>query len=258
MNYNEYDSNGNKKKINFTDLFTDKTNRSRMILVFYLILLIFLVLFVRNSTTSKSTNEEKKEDNTKEEKVVDNTNNIEEISEFDEQLSYLLLNNYNFEFYLEYSDVNYTIEGKRFDDKYDFDAFTKDGDYHYIGVVNNMYAKQINGEEAYQQTDLPPLFIDCFDNYQLKEIIEKANKVDDYYEINNFDLSTIVNSSAGFGFNQEEFNTIKLDLKNNKIVGISIDFSKLASEIEEEETIAKLNLKYSNFGLIDDFPVNIE
>ena len=249
MNYNEYDSNGNKKKIDFSSLFSDKTNRSRIILLLYLVLFVVLVIIIRSSTESnyKENNENKIDENTKNEEVIEKDN-----SDF----SYLLLENYNFNFLVTINDNNYQIVGKRFNDKYEFELIDEKI-IKYIGTYNDLYKKEEDNEE-YVKSFLPVPMLNIFDNNLIKEIVNSSKKIDDYYEINNSDLNDIVSSSQCNASNTEKTNIIKLDIKNNKVVGLDIDFSNIANEWDEEITIAKAKLNYSNFGLIDDFSVNIE
>ncbi len=255
MNYNEYDSNGNKKKIDIISLFSDKTNRSRIILLFYIILFVILVIIIRNTSGNEyKDNNENKVDNSSEnaEKIDVVENNEDEENEF----SYLFLNNYNFDFLISIDDDNYQIIGKRFNDKYEFE-FIDEEKVNYIGTYDDLYRKG-EDEEKYTRTSLPIPVLDIFDNDLLKEIVDSSIKQEDYYVISNDDLNNIVLSPQYSIDYPEKTNIIKLDIKNNKVVGIDIDFSNIANEWDEEVTIAKVKLNYSNFGLVDDFSVNIE
>lgn len=249
MNYNEYDSNGNKKKLNISSLFTDKTNRSRIILLLYLVLFVILVIIIRNSTEAnyKPTNENK---------IDENTENNEVIEKDDNEFSYLFLENYNFDFLVTINDNDYQVIGKRFNDKYEFELIDEKS-IKYIGTYDDIYKKE-EDEEKYTKASLPIPILNIFDNYLIKEIVDSSKKQEDYYEINNSDLNDIVSSSQYYASDTEKTNIIKLDIKNNKVVGLDIDFSNIANEWDEEITIAKAKLNYSNFGLIDDFSVNIE
>ncbi len=111
MNYNEYDSNGNKKSFNFNDMITDKKQRSRLILGVYAIIFLMLIIFVRMGTSATTNNGEKGK-NTKE--VVEN----KELDIYDEMFSLIDGNNYNFLYQLNYSNELYEASGKRYNNKY--------------------------------------------------------------------------------------------------------------------------------------------
>ena len=122
MNYNDYDSNGNKKDFNFTDLMTDKKQRSRLILGIYVVLIIILIIMIRVGNKSNSSKD----------KVVKN-NDVEEIKEekpkdeYDELFSLIDGNNYEFRYSLTLDNDIYIAEGKRYSNKFNF-TFVKEGE----------------------------------------------------------------------------------------------------------------------------------
>ena len=107
MNYNDYDSNGNKKGFNL-DL-SDKKTKARVILVVYLLLFVVLVVVIRtsgfadNSDTKTTANNTSANTNT----VIDNTtpkiNTEEDFSLIDE-------NNYEFIITLNYEDKSFVSD----------------------------------------------------------------------------------------------------------------------------------------------------
>ena len=95
MDYNEYNSNGNKKRINLSDTFYDKKQRARFMLLVYFLFIVIIVLTIKFSTP-KTTNT-LKDENTNEE-VVENIEEKEEheeiIDEIDKKFSFIDQNNY--------------------------------------------------------------------------------------------------------------------------------------------------------------------
>ena len=263
MNYNEYDSRGNKKKFNLSDIFTDKTKKARVILLLYLILFVALIVFVRTSDTKRNNttntdNTNKVEENENTNNNDNENNNVEENNGMDEEFSYLLLNNYNFSFKVTVNDDIYELVGKRYNDKYDFNLSGEEN-AHYIGTVDSIYEKNENDDE-YSESMFPVPVLDYFDNDLLKKIVTAASltETENVYEISNYDLNMILTGDSEYAKDTEKMNTIKLKVMNNKIVGIDIEFSNLGNEWNEENITAEVELDYSNFGLVDDFSVNIE
>lgn len=252
MNYNEYDSNGNKKKIDFSDMITDKTQRARLILFVSFALIILLVISIRNNkndlNTEKEITNEKKEENIVQEEISEN--------KFEEQFSDLMTNNYNFDFNLIYDGISYKSTGKRYNDKYSYVLTNKEDKRLFLGTVDIMKSK-LNDEKEYKETPFLYAYINYFDNKVLVDILNKSAFVLDHYEISNSDLMEIIDLRMNKKLNSDLKNSIDLILKNNKIIEIDIDFSNFVSEIENKKISAKVELKYSNFNKIEDFSTEI-
>ena len=249
MNYNEYDSNGNKKKFNFTDMVTDKTQRSRMILAIYVIFILILIVFIRVSISGTSNNNDVKKDKTPD-KVEP-----KELDTYDEMFSLIDENNYNFVYKLNYSNELYIASGKRFNNKYSY-SFVKEGEkaIDFLGTQNNIKAKVDN---EIMDAGLPYRYLNFFDNELIKNILRKSNKIDDNtFEVTNSDLGKIISDFSKLV--SEDKNTIKLDIKNNKVVGFTIDYSNATKELLNKEITTTITAQLSNFSLIDDFGVEFE
>ena len=251
MNYNEYDSNGNKKKINFSDIFTDKTQRARLILLVSFVLIFILVLSIRNNNNSLQKEETIVEDK-KEEVIVDEDSD----NKFEEEFSNIISNNYNFDFNLIYNGVSYKSTGKRYNEKYSYTLTNKEDKRLFLGTSHIMKSK-LNDEKEYKETPFLYAYINYFDNDVLMNILNKSAFVLDHYEISNSDLMDTIDLRINKKLNSDKKNNIDLVLKNNKIVEIDIDFSNFVSEIENKKTTAKVELKYSNFNKIEDFSIEI-
>lgn len=260
MNYNDYDSNGNKKKFNLTDMLTDKKQRARVFLVFYVIIFLILIIIIRVGITS-SNNVKQEEQKEKQDEVLDNNKEeSEEDKEINEKFLFLDQNNYNFKFTIEYKYNGTTssqiIEGKRFDNKYDFTLQYNGDVMYFLGTEDNIKAKE-NEQSNFIEAQFPYVYLNFFDNKLLKNIVKNASLNDDTYEISNLLLSELISSGSSKSLeNKDSKNTLKLDVKNNKIVGINIDYSNVLCDYQKEEISAVVNLEYSNFGLIEDFDIN--
>lgn len=256
MNYNEYDSN-NKRSFDYSLLFTDKKYRSRLILGIYVLFFIILIVSVRvglsnnfpeenSSVVSGSSNEESGESV---------NNGIED--KFEKEFSYIMSNNYNFEFSIVSGVDTYIINGKRFDDKYELILSNGSLFIEYLADGKDVVAFS-DGE--YSETNLPYYYINYYDNDLLKSILNNATEISDgYYEITNARLFNYVDKSFGSSVNNKDLiNTINIELKNNIIVSLEFDITNLVNSMRYDDIDStKVSLKYSNFNLIDDFEVNL-
>lgn len=249
MDYNEYDGNGNKKSFNFSDVINDKKQRSRLILVAYLILFIVLIIIVRMNSTN--TYNEKTEEKIEE---IDNNESSpiedKEIdSEINDMFSFIDMNNYDFSYYIDIDNSISMIDGKRYKDKYSFVLVNSGDKLLFNGTSSYMKAKEEN-EDSYKLIGFPYILVNYFNNSIIKNFINKSTSNDGVYEITNEKIGEVINNNQVTG---DEVNTIKLIKNNNKITQIEMDLSNALSIYTKKETKATLILKYTNFGLIDDF-----
>ena len=255
MDYNEYDSNGNKKKFNILDLITNKTQRSRFYLLIYLVLFIILIVFIRLNISSSLNNNSVNEENTitNENKEIEKENTVkEEIVISNDMFSFIDLNNYNFVYNVSIGNSISYIEGRRFNDKFSF-TLNNDGYILYFNGTKNYIKARESEIDDYKLTGFPYVLVNYFDIDVLKNLINKSKINNDKYEITNEEISKIV--KYGNVSNKEAINTIELIKNNNKVTQINLNFSNVISDYLNENVDANITLKYSNFGLIDDFKV---
>lgn len=250
MNYNDYDSNGNKKDYNFQDMFSDKKQRSRLILAFYAVIIIILIVMIRVGSTTSESNTEKEDKKPEEIQITD-----EKEKEINQLFSLIDTNNYEFNFTLNFEGEIYQATGKRNNDKYSF-TFVKEGEHpiEFLGTKNNIKAK-VNDEE--QNAGFPYQYLNNYDNQLLKRIIANSSKIEDgLYAITNNKLKEISNTFKDIS--SDSINTIKLTIQNNMITGIEIDYTNAISELLNKEVTAIITNQYTNFNLVDDFNANFE
>lgn len=263
MNY------GNKDGFNYSDLFYDKKYKSRLILAVYGILFIILIVAIRtvgtdNASNTVTNNEiENKEENIINNEIEEETDTEkEEDSEIEKQFSYILMNNYDFEFTLYYNDTTYIANGKRYDRKYDFEFGNEESTLKYLVSGNIVKAKIVSSEETeYNSIPLPYFYINYFDGNKVKTIIENAAMIENgIYEISNEALYEFVEEEYQKEIEiTEDMNKIYLTLKNNIVTEVIFDITSFVKNIEGTDVeSAKISLKYNNFGLIDDFEVIFE
>lgn len=260
MNYHDYDSHGNKKKINFSGLWDDKTSRSRIILFIYLLLFAILIIYVRLNTNVADHSLDNNTDNVIE-KDKDEDKEVEENQEIKELFSALSNNNYNFNYLLTFDNEDYKYVGKRFSNKimYDFSSFENNlGSY--ISDGNLTKVKLLEGD--YEISDSPYYGFNYFEINILKEMLKDSNKIsENIYEITNEKFDKYYDKHRHFitNINKDLTNEIKLETKNGKIVGINIDYTNYAkNDSSFEFSSVKISLKYSDFDLIDDFSIDFK
>lgn len=242
MNYNDYDSNGNKKKFDFSKVVTDKQSKSRMILFFYLVLIVGLILMIRVSpkNTDKKNESEEKNNN----QVVEENNALKEL---DEMFSFIDGNNYEFKYTMTFKDNVSIMEGKRYSKKISFKLIEND-EYQddYIGTEDNLSGvnNNISSNASFN------MFTTTF----FKKVITNSTVNNGIYEITNENLNKIMSNNVEIN-DKEKNNTLELVMKNNKITEIHFDISSLISDYSKENTKALVVLEYYNFGLVDDFAI---
>ncbi len=260
MDYNEYNSNGNKKKINISGILGDRQKRAWLILSIYLLFIFILIAMVRSSYSNSNVESNKDSvSNNKELKdqksEVNNEILKEEKDELDNLFSFIDQNNYNFDFVLNYNNDEYITKGKRYNNKFEFSYSNKEQSISFIGTETNLKMKK---DDSYINIVFPYTYFNYFDNNLIKKIIRDSsyNEINKTYEITSSKLNNLLNLSKEE--NDLSINTIELETKNNRVVGIKIDFSNALKQIDSTENTAKISLNYSNFGLIDDFNASFE
>ena len=255
MDYNEYDSNGNKKRFSFD--VKDKKTRSRFILLIYAMIFLFLIIFVRtnykgvnvnNESTSNNNNINNQENENKNDKVDNNVDIENKESEINEMFSFIDLNNYEFKYTVSYNDTGTVIEGKKYNNKYDFSLSSDGSILHFNG--SNSYIKAKIDDEDYKLVSFPYVLVNYFDNKVIEDIVINSDYKDGFYEITNGKLGELIGEELN---DSDNINKIELITKNNKVVKINLDFTSAISSYSKENVVTKLTLEYSNFGLVEDF-----
>ncbi|MBR4672726.1 MAG: hypothetical protein IKO78_05995 [Bacilli bacterium] len=249
MDYNEYNNNGNKKKFNI-DL-SDKKQRARAILVAYGIVFIILIIVIRTSGIAKNVSNNRTNQNNTNTNSTTNTTLTEQNGDF----AFVNNNNYEFIVTLKYNKNEFVSKCKRYGDKYEVIYSYNGIDYKYIGTLDNIHVINSTTNE-YIQAELPYLVVNYYDIKVLEEIINNSTLVDDKYQITNENLAKIGNSSSKK--NKEALNYITLTKKNNKIVGVELDMTNMIKSMSNISTATTVNIEYSNFGLVEDFNIEIE
>ena len=247
------------KEFKFSSLFFDKTYRARLILALYAVGFIILIVLVRANTEVNNSMDDQNNNAEYVENAGNDNNSDSEKTEIDKLFSYIDLNNYEFDYILYYNDDIFYATGKRYDRKYMFDLSNGDNVLSYIASGELVKAKdKNNAEEGYTTTDFPYYYLNYFDNTVLKSVLEKATKIEDgKYEIDNEELIKYIDYGSTFkDANKDLINEIELELKNNIITAIHIDITNLFSFSDDIKRL-EIDLKYSNFGLVDSFDVEI-
>lgn len=246
MNYNDYDSNGNKKNFDFSKMMTDKQTKSRIILFAYLILIIGLIIMVR--VNPKNSNKENNNNSPKNDKPIVEENKID--AELNEMFSFIDGNNYEFKYTMTFGNDISLMEGKRYNKKINFKLKENDNNpIEYIGTEDNI-SEVGNGNS-------PSASFNMFTTTFLKKVIKNATPKDGVYEITNENLNKLMSNHVKIN-NKDDINTLELVMKNNKITEVHLDMSNLIGDYTGENKKALVVLEYYNFGLVDDFDINVD
>lgn len=240
---------------NLSSLFTEKKYRARLILGVYLVFFIVLISISRSSVSNNKESNAKKDIDENSSDVVEKENEKEEKEDILPGFNFLSMNNYEFEYVLHLNGEEYILLGKRFNDKLSFTVSNKDEKKEYLVSGNTVKMKE---NEMYVNTKLPYYYINYFDNDVIQNIIRDSEKITDTeYEITNLKLSKYIDSSFKYNNKEKDLkNSVDLTFKNGNVVGIDFDLVNLFSDVDELNEL-KISLNYKNFGLIDDFVINL-
>ena len=249
------------------ELFSNEKYRARLVLGFYAILIAILVISLRTGSSSNNVvkddnpdkepvETEKKEENDEGEEGEEGeeAETPEETDKFEKKFVYLLQNNYEFDYKLIMDSKTIASKGKRTDKEILFDVTSSDEKANCYGVDDTL---KCNPEGKYQETDYPYFFFNYYDPEEIIEILKesKYNKEDNKYHIDNATLYYYGDGSMDFSKVdkiENVDNTIELIEKNEKVVGIKMDFSNLFNNEDTGLEKVLLELNYSNFGFVDD------
>ncbi len=251
MNYNDYDSNGNKKKIDLSDMFHNKQKRSILILGMYIIAIAILIIFLRLSFKNTYKEDDKEQIIEEKQEEIEEQKEEKDLDDVDRMFKFIDKKNYNFKFTINDDGVDYISQGKRYNDKYYFTFTNGEQSLTFTGTKGNIKVKNIDGNEMI--SSFPYVFFNYYDNEILKNIIRNSNNNNGIYEITNEKLYESINLKANEESNKNNINTIELIVKNSNVVGFNINISSAISDFNRKEQSTKIKLEYYDFDLIDDF-----
>lgn len=230
------EENQKKEKFKITDLYKNKQYYAIINLVFYSIIILILIIGVRSNSSQTS-----KEDSIKINRGSQTTN-VE---------GFKSIKNKNFEFEYTLSVDNNTViyKGKQYKNKIDF---TDNINNHYM-VQDDIFIKKDSDKSVLVDSPLK------YFNYLNVDIIEKivaASKKDENDQVislNEFLPIIKDNYAPEYKYDDDVFITIT---KNNGIITeITFDITNFVNLDNADIKNAKLSLKYSNFGLVDNFDI---
>lgn len=239
-----------KNKITISELYQNPKYRARIILAFYFILFAFLIAGIRGNTSySENINsDENKEEVKKQEEKEELQEEQQKLKAFD----LIRSKNFEFNYQFEYEGIIYQISGNKFQEKEIFDVVVNNQYYLYYQSNEKETKAKIGEEEGYQTAKKPYEYINYFNVSLLEEILFNSTMINETnYEIDNNKLSEILD----YGRELDGKSIIELEIKNEYITGITMDYSEFVKAIKKEENISKFTLKYSNFNLVDDFEI---
>lgn len=238
------------------ELFSNEKYRARLVLGFYAVLIAILVISLRTGSSSnnvvKDDNSNKKtvETENKDDNEQENSNGT---NEFEKKFVYILQNNYEFEYKLVMDEKVAVSKGKRTDKEIIFDVSSTDENVNCYGVDDTLMC---NHEGEYQETEYPYFFFNYYNPEKIIDILSESeyNSEDNKYHIDNATLYYYGDGSIDFSKVdkiEKNDNTIELIEKNEKVVGIKMDFSNFFNNEDTGLEKVLLELNYTNFGFVD-------
>ena len=224
---------GQEKKFNIKELFSNKQYRAILILVFYAVLFVIIISSIRlNNNPIK----------------VDNDN---EMSQDDGEVlkGYELIHNNNFayKYTVSLDDRVITYDGKKNGNKEEF--IVSDGENVRTYYINDKDIF-IKNADTYTKSDKPYFVFDFFDTAIVENILKGSIFDEEQQVISNKSLQNIVSE---YNINIEDGNnTITVSYRNYNITQISLDLSNYSKAIGEPYNSLIITLEYYDFNLIDE------
>ena len=207
----------------FKTLWKDKRYRSLFILIFYVI--FFAIIF----------------------SMLDYNDNTQV---YNNKLDFKNYNVYEFITDVDVNGLVFEIQGKRYDDKYEFNLEEQLFDMNYGEIQESNLDKNIINSFNFT----PNLIDNMLENSQLvseKKIIEDGRIIYEY----SLDLSrylTILDYNL-INYNPDDKITIITDNLDDNIVRVELDLTNFYKNLEENYQEYKITISYSNINNIDDF-----
>lgn len=230
------EDNQKKEKFKITDLYKNKQYYAIINLVFYSIIILILIIGVRTNSSQVS-----KDDSIKINKGVQTTN-VEGFKNIKNK-------NFKFEYILSVDENTIIYKGKQYKSKIDF---TDNKNNHYM-VQDDIFIKKDSDKSIL--IDNPIKYFNYLDIDIVEKLIaaSKMDEKDQIISLNDF-LSIIKdNYEPEYKYDDDVFITI---VRNNGIITeINFDITNFVNLDNADIKNAKLLLKYSDFGLVDNFDI---
>lgn len=221
------------------EFLSDKRNKAIVKLGFWVIFLLFVIIYVRVM-------------NSRNNHYIENKPDVPTITlplTITEAVKKLEASNYEFSFEYDVNNNKSIVNGKKYNDKWQFSY--NENNYYYDG---KLYLINEQGRVEVENSNF---------NYIL---MLDSNKIYNYLLKSEYDYKkessdgTITISSKlklkDFEFNNNEFNDdiiIETNELNNDLINISIDLTNYFKINNSEILSFKVNLKYDKFNMVENF-----
>jgi len=248
------------KQLTAKDIMSDRKYRSRAILAFYAILFLVLIIMIRVDGSPTKNNNKKDNSNPKTEKPGDNKK-----EDMFDGFDLIASKSFEYIYILTINDDVFVSTGKKYNDKEMFTLVVNKKDkIEYLVEKETIKGKEViaKDKDAYVSMKKPIVELDYFDTDILNKILNKTEKIsNNELFITNKNLCSILKCSTK---DDTLTNKIELDIKNNYIIEIKIDYFSLISTLNtklpvpDEIKKAFISLSYKNFNLVEDFDIKYE
>ena len=228
-----------KKKFKLIDLIKNKQYYAILNLTFYSILIIVLIIGVRSGESNKTN----KPLGTNESSVVEQKTIVEGFQNIKNR-------NFEFAYTLETDNVKTIYTGKQSNKKVYFKDTTNNKEY----MIQENITLEKKGEQ-YILSDSPISYFNYIDIELIEKILSKLTKDETDYIISLKDFVSIVEDEEQIDENFDDDIFVEIKKQNNVITELTLDITCFVNLNQTDIKEAKLNLKYQNFGLVEDFEI---
>ena len=233
------EENNEKKKFKLIDLIKNKQYYAILNLSFYSILIIVLIIGVRSG---ESNNANKPLDN--------NATSVVEQKTIVEGFQNIKNRNFEFIYTLETDNVKTIYTGKQSNKKIYFKDTTNNKEY----MIQENITLEKKGEQ-YILSDSPISYFNYVDIELIEKMLSKLTKDETDYIISLKEFVSIIEGEEQKEESLDDDIFVEIKKQNNVITELTFDITCFVNLRQTNIKEAKLNLKYQNFGLVEDFEI---
>lgn len=221
----------------------------------YAVIFAILIIFIRvsGSNVSYNQNEPLNTPGTTNPPIEENKTNNEITSNKEDENQNIIDNdiNYSYSYTITHNGKSEIYLGKKIDEKEKF-TLIKDSISTNYAILNDNYLIEKNG--VYSITQKPSIFFKYCDVENILLLIkDKADSTS--YTVTNNELKLQYNDNiVADNFNT---NTIKLNVTNDVLKSIDLDFSSYYSSITNNKESLTIHMEFADIGTTEDFDINI-
>lgn len=164
--------------------------------------------------------------------------------------------NYSYSYTVTYNGVSEVFIGKKIDEKEKF-TLVKDGITKDYAILSDNYLVLENG--IYKLTENPSQFFKYCDVDKILSLVENEISIESEnstkYSISNKDLASSYKDTIVI--DNEQNNTVILNMNNDNLKSIDLDFSNYISSISNAQANLIIHMEFLDVGTTEDFQIKV-